>query len=203
MYLPFSDYFGTNRTSVWLYFINNEWAFWFDLIRFQKDFSVCKLIVTGDYFGQPFTRDRAANFVLDTSLFFPFLLQQVVKWCQAGRKTATRRTAVWEWEILVSFGIMRCPNWGDGVFRGPSHHEFSLELKGLRGGRALIGPPLWGSSLCFAGRKWCVYLFSWRFTAEPRNSAATFCVEAGPIWGHFPPGGFWEINVSNARQINV
>ena len=38
LYLPFSDWFGTNRCMV------NTILFRFDLIRFRKDFSVCSLI---------------------------------------------------------------------------------------------------------------------------------------------------------------
>ena len=44
--LPFSDWFGTKRTSVWFQInrkmVNTIW-FQFDLIRFRKDFSVCTL----------------------------------------------------------------------------------------------------------------------------------------------------------------
>ena len=43
LYLPFSDWFGTKRTSVWFKInqkmLNTIW-FQFDLIRFRKDFSV-------------------------------------------------------------------------------------------------------------------------------------------------------------------
>ena len=45
-YLPFSDLFGTKRTSLWfsinLRMVNTIW-FRFNLIRFRKDFSVCRL----------------------------------------------------------------------------------------------------------------------------------------------------------------
>ena len=44
LYLPFFDWFGTNRTSVWFKInrkmVNTIW-FRFDLLRFRKDFSVC------------------------------------------------------------------------------------------------------------------------------------------------------------------
>ena len=44
LYLPFSDWFGTKRTSVWFQInrkmVNTVW-FWFDLIKCRKDFSVC------------------------------------------------------------------------------------------------------------------------------------------------------------------
>ena len=50
LYLPFSDWFGTKRTvSVWFQIdremLNTIW-FRFDLIRFGKDFSVCRTCVT-------------------------------------------------------------------------------------------------------------------------------------------------------------
>jgi len=57
LYFPFSDWFGTKRTSVWLdvglrlvpietnqEMVNTIW-FWFDLIWFRKDFSVCSISV--------------------------------------------------------------------------------------------------------------------------------------------------------------
>ena len=44
LYLPYLDWFGTKRTSVWFKInrkmVNTIW-FQVDLIRFQKDFSVC------------------------------------------------------------------------------------------------------------------------------------------------------------------
>ena len=44
LYLPFSDWFGSKRMSVWFQInrkmVNTIW-FLFDLIRFRKDFSVC------------------------------------------------------------------------------------------------------------------------------------------------------------------
>ena len=47
LYLPFSDWFGTKRTSVWLKIngkmINTIW-FQVDLIRFWKCFSVCRYV---------------------------------------------------------------------------------------------------------------------------------------------------------------
>ena len=45
LYLPFSDWFGTKQTSVCLQInrkmVNTIW-FQIDLIRFRKDFSVCR-----------------------------------------------------------------------------------------------------------------------------------------------------------------
>ena len=45
LYFPFSDWFGSKRTSVWFQInrrmVNTIW-FQFDLIRFRKYFSVCK-----------------------------------------------------------------------------------------------------------------------------------------------------------------
>ena len=45
LYLPFFDWFGTKRTSVWFQInwkmVNTIW-FLFDLIRFRKYFSVCR-----------------------------------------------------------------------------------------------------------------------------------------------------------------
>ena len=47
LHLPFSGWFGTKRTSVWFQsnrkMVNAIW-FRFDLIRFRKDFSVCREI---------------------------------------------------------------------------------------------------------------------------------------------------------------
>ena len=47
LYIPFSDWFGTKRTSAWFQInrkiVNTVW-FWFDSIRFRKDFSVCSNI---------------------------------------------------------------------------------------------------------------------------------------------------------------
>ena len=46
LYLPFSDWFGTKRTSVWFQInrnmVNTIW-FRVDSIRFRKDFSVCAI----------------------------------------------------------------------------------------------------------------------------------------------------------------
>ena len=51
LYLSFSDWFGTKRTSVWFQInrkmINTIW-FRFDLIRFRKDLSVCT--VQGNFY---------------------------------------------------------------------------------------------------------------------------------------------------------
>ena len=44
LYLPFSDWFGAKRTSVWFKSNRktvNTIRFQFDLLRFRKDFSVC------------------------------------------------------------------------------------------------------------------------------------------------------------------
>ena len=47
LYLPFFDWFGTKRTSVWFQnnrkMVNTIW-FWVDVIIFRKDFSVCTRI---------------------------------------------------------------------------------------------------------------------------------------------------------------
>ena len=47
LYLPFSDWFGSKRTSVWIKIIRKMvTTIWFqvDLIRFRKDLSVCSSI---------------------------------------------------------------------------------------------------------------------------------------------------------------
>ena len=52
LYLPFSDWFGSKRRSVWFQ-INrkmvNTIRFQFHLIRFRKDFSVCNYICTYEH----------------------------------------------------------------------------------------------------------------------------------------------------------
>ena len=52
-YLPFSDWFGTEQTSVWFQIIRKiVYTIWFrfDLIRFQKDLSVFKKILWSNIF---------------------------------------------------------------------------------------------------------------------------------------------------------
>ena len=60
LYLPRSDWFGTNRTSVWFQInrkmVNTLW-FRFDLISFRKDFSVCISHRNYDFYGSSNLRD--------------------------------------------------------------------------------------------------------------------------------------------------
>ena len=48
LYIPFSDWFGTKRTSVWFQIIRKiVYTIWFqfDSSRFRKDFSVCTVSI--------------------------------------------------------------------------------------------------------------------------------------------------------------
>ena len=52
LYLPFSDLFGTKKTSAWFRInrkmLNTIW-FRYDLVRFRKDFSGCGSFIIGDF----------------------------------------------------------------------------------------------------------------------------------------------------------
>ena len=66
LYLSFSDWFGTKRTSVWFQInwkkVNTIW-FRFDLIRFWKDFSVCEFRAMSQFASVQFPSGRTGTII--------------------------------------------------------------------------------------------------------------------------------------------
>ena len=81
MYLPFYDWFGTKRMSVWFpisRIILNRIYFRVDLIRFRKDFSVCSGVLKAATHHATFRATVGGN-QLDAQMgFFVLVLMQTI-----------------------------------------------------------------------------------------------------------------------------
>ena len=105
--LPFSDWFGTIRMSVWFQInrkmVNTIW-FRFDLIRFRKYFSVCRLTFILQY-----PSERLIPLVIMGIPWNPSLL------CRSGLRRPLKfgplmpdsRGALYDWSQLTAVAVIR------------------------------------------------------------------------------------------------